>query len=287
MDLADLQPKIFQEFHHILQADRLSHAYLFSGNFASYEMAIFLAQSQFCENLQDSLPCGHCRECRLIAERDFSDVKVIEPQGNVIKTDTIRELLRDFTRSGFEGQSQVFIIRDADKMHVNAANSLLKFIEEPQSSSYMILLTSDESKVLPTIRSRCQIFRFPKNQAYLENLLQEKGLLKSKAGLIAAVADDEASALALADMAKFDDLCRSLEKFIAGLDQAPDQAFLQVMRLASLATDKEEQDLAFNLLLVMLGQRQKLSQVTKVYQARQMWLSNVSFQNVLEYMVLK
>ncbi|WP_165209039.1 DNA polymerase III subunit delta' [Streptococcus tangpeifui] len=287
MTLADLQPKIFQEFHHILKTGRLSHAYLFSGNFGSYEMALFLAQSQFCENLQDSLPCGQCRECRLIAERDFSDVKVIEPQGNVIKTDTIRELLRDFTRSGFEGKSQVFIIRDADKMHINAANSLLKFIEEPQSSSYMILLTSDESKVLPTIKSRCQIFRFPKNQEYLKNRLEQNGLLKAKASLIAAVADDEASALALTEMTKFDDLCRSLEKFIAGLDKDPDQSFLQVTRLASLVTDKAEQDLAFKLLLVMLGRTRQPRQVTKVYQARQMWLSNVSFQNVLEYMVLE
>ena len=57
--------------------------------------------------------------------------------------------------------------------------------------------------------------------------------------------------------------------------------------LASLATDKAEQDLAFNLLLVLLGRKQVPGQVTKVYQARQMWLSNVSFQNVLEYMVLK
>ncbi|EHI74313.1 DNA polymerase III subunit delta' [Streptococcus criceti] len=287
MTLADLQPKIFQEFHQILQRGRLSHAYLFSGNFGSYEMAIFLAQSQFCENLQDNLPCGQCRECHLIAERDFSDVKVIEPQGNVIKTDTIRELLRDFTRSGFEGQSQVFIIRDADKMHINAANSLLKFIEEPQSSSYMILLTSDESRVLPTIKSRCQIFRFPKNQEYLKNLLEQNGLLKAKASLIAAVADDGASALALTEMTKFDDLCRSLEKFIAGLDKDSDQSFLQVTRLASLATDKAEQDLAFKLLLVMLGRTQQPRWVTKVYQARQMWLSNVSFQNVLEYMVLE
>lgn len=167
MDLESLQPHLFEEFNHILRSDRMSHAYLFSGDFASLDFALYLAKSRFCEHFQDGLPCGKCRECVLIAENEFSDVKQIKPTGQVIKTDTIRDLLRDFSRSGFESQSQVFIIQDCDKMHPNAANSLLKFIEEPQSSSYMILLTSDESKVLPTIKSRTQVIRFPKNEALL------------------------------------------------------------------------------------------------------------------------
>ena len=54
----------------------------------------------------------------------------------------------------------MFIIRDADKMHVNAANSLLKFIEEPQSQIYIFLLTADDSRMLPTIKSRAQLFLF-------------------------------------------------------------------------------------------------------------------------------
>ena len=93
---------------------------------------------------ENGLPCGHCRPCRLIAQGDFSDVKLVEPQGQIIKTDTIRQLTREFSQSSFEGQAQVFIIRDADKMHVNAANSLLKFIEEPQSQIYIFLLTADD-----------------------------------------------------------------------------------------------------------------------------------------------
>lgn len=70
-------------------------------------------------------------------------------------------------------------------MHVNAANSLLKFIEEPQSSSYMILLTSDENKVLPTIKSRTQIFRFPKNKPLLIEQAEKAGVLKIQAEILA------------------------------------------------------------------------------------------------------
>ena len=78
----------------------------------------------------------------------------------------------------------MFIIRDADKMHVNAANSLLKFIEEPQSQIYIFLLTADDSRILPTIKSRVQLFYFPKNKAYLEDLLQREGLLLTQAKVL-------------------------------------------------------------------------------------------------------
>ncbi|HHV3400366.1 TPA: DNA polymerase III subunit delta', partial [Streptococcus agalactiae] len=128
--------------------------------------------------------------CRLIANGEFSDVKIIEPQGQLIKIETIKELTKDFSRSGFEGKSQVFIIKYCEKMHVNAANSLLKFIEEPQSSSYVILLTNDENNVLPTIKSRTQVFRFPKQLDMLVHQAEQAGLLKSQASLLAQVADD-------------------------------------------------------------------------------------------------
>ncbi len=77
------------------------------------------------------------------------------------------DLVRNFSQSGFEGSRQVFIVQDADKMHVNAANSLLKVMEEPQSEIYLFLLTSDENLILPTIKSRAQQVHFPKKQAYL------------------------------------------------------------------------------------------------------------------------
>lgn len=73
-------------------------------------------------------------------------------------------------------------------MHVNAANSLLKYIEEPQGQAYMFLLTNDDNKVLPTIKSRTQVFQFPKNEAYLFQLAQERGLLRSQADLVAKLA---------------------------------------------------------------------------------------------------
>lgn len=290
MELEHLQPQLFKEFNQILKSDRMNHAYLFSGDFASFDFALYLAKSRFCENLQDGLPCGECRECQLIAENEFSDVKIVKPSGQVIKTDTIRELIRDFSRSGFEGKSQVFIIQDCEKMHVNAANSLLKFIEEPQSSSYMILLTSDENKVLPTIKSRTQIFRFPKNKPLLIEQAEKAGVLKTQAEILAELAKTPKHLDELMQDKKILDVIQTCERFVTVLFKEKMLAYLETGRLVQVALEKSDQELVFQLLPLFLAkqfnQKESLVYLEKSYKAQQMWKSNVSFQNALEYMVI-
>ena len=268
----------------------MSHAYLFSGDFGSLDMAIWLAQSRFCLTPEDGLPCGHCRPCRLIAQGDFSDVKLVEPQGQIIKTDTIRQLTREFSQPSFEGQAQVFIIRDADKMHVNAANSLLKFIEEPQSQIYIFLLTADDSRMLPTIKSRAQLFYFPKNRVYLEDLLQKEGLLLTQAKVLADFAKDEAQAFELAKDNKVLDLVNTVERFSQSLLSNQDLLYLDVAKLAVQCSEKSEQEMVWAFLTYQLGKDIQNPQARRwldlVYEARKMWLANVSFQNAMEYMVL-
>ena len=290
MELEHLQPQLFKEFNQILKSDRMNHAYLFSGDFASFDFALYLAKSRFCENLQDGLPCGECRECQLIAENEFSDVKIVKPSGQVIKTDTIRELMRDFSHSGFEGKSQVFIIQDCEKMHVNAANSLLKFIEEPQSSSYMILLTSDENKVLPTIKSRTQIFRFPKNKPLLIEQAEKAGVLKTQAEILAELAKTPKHLDELLQDKKILDVIQTCERFVTVLLKEKMLAYLETGRLVQVALEKSDQELVFQLLPLFLAkqfnQKESLVYLEKSYKAQHMWKSNVSFQNALEYMVI-
>lgn len=290
MKLAESQSKLFEEFSQIIRENRLSHAYLFSGDFGSLDMAIWLAQSRFCVTPENSLPCGHCRPCRLIAQGDFSDVKLVEPQGQIIKTDTIRQLTREFSQSSFEGQAQVFIIRDADKMHVNAANSLLKFIEEPQSQIYIFLLTADDSRILPTIKSRAQLFYFPKNRTYLEELLQKEGLLLTQAKVLADFAKDDVQALDLAKDNRILDLINTVERFTQSLLSNQDLLYLDVAKLAVQCSEKSEQEMVWAFLTYQLGKDIQNPQARRwldlVYEARKMWLANVSFQNAMEYMVL-
>ena len=285
------QPDQFDRFVRILEQDQLNHAYLFSGFFGSLEMAHFLAKSLFCTDKVGVLPCEKCRNCKLIEQEEFPDVTLIKPINQVIKTERIRELVGQFSQAGIESQQQVFIIEQAEKMHPNAANSLLKVIEEPQSEVYIFFLTSDEEKILPTIRSRTQIFHFKKQEEKLILFLEQMGLVKKKATLLAQFSQSRAEAEKLANQASFWTLVDESERLLTWLVAKKKESYLQVAKLANLADDKEKQDQVLRILEVLCGQDILQARVRVILQdlleARKMWQANVSFQNAMEYLVLK
>ena len=285
------QPQQFERFVHILEQKQLNHAYLFSGFFGSMEMALFLSKSLFCTEKQGVLPCESCRNCKLIEQDEFPDVTVIRPINQIIKTERIRELVSQFSQSGIENQRQVFIIEQAEKMHVNAANSLLKVIEEPQSEIYIFFLTNDQEQILPTIRSRAQIFQFKKQVANLMVELEKAGLVKNKARLLADFSQSQAEAEKLINQPSFWTLVEESERFYSWSEAGKKEAYLQVAKLASLADDKEKQDQVFRILEVIAGKEILKNSARRILQnlleARKMWKANVSFQNSLEYLVLQ
>ena len=285
------QPLQFERFVHILEQGQLNHAYLFSGNFGSLEMALFLSKSLFCSEKNGIFPCEKCRNCKLIEQEEFPDVTMIKPQNQVIKTERIRELVSQLSQSGIENQRQVFIIEQAEKMHVNAANSLLKVIEEPQSEIYIFFLTNDEDQMLPTIRSRTQIFQFKKQVSTLISQLEEAGLVKNKAKLLAQFSQSQTEADKLVHQAGFWALVDESERLFAWLLAHKKESYLQVAKLTSLADDKEKQDQVIRVLEVLAGQEifnvSARNILQHLIQARKMWRANVSFQNALEYLVLQ
>ena len=272
------QPLQFERFVHILEQGQLNHAYLFSGNFGSLEMALFLSKSLFCSEKTGIFPCEKCRNCKLIEQEEFPDVTIIKPLNQVIKTERIRELVGQFSQSGIENQRQVFIIEQAEKMHVNAANSLLKVIEEPQSEIYIFFLTDDEEQMLPTIRS-------------LMYQLEEAGLVKNKAKLLAQFSQSQAEADKLVHQAGFWTLVDESERLFSWLLAHKKESYLQVAKLTSLADDKEKQDQVLRILEVLAGQEilnvSARNILQNFVQTRKMWRANVSFQNALEYLVLQ
>ena len=285
------QPLQFERFVHILEQGQLNHAYLFSGNFGSLEMALFLSKSLFCSEKTGIFPCEKCRNCKLIEQEEFPDVTIIKPLNQVIKTERIRELVGQFSQSGIENQRQVFIIEQAEKMHMNAANSLLKVIEEPQSEIYIFFLTDDEEQMLPTIRSRTQIFQFKKQVSTLMSQLEEAGLVKNKAKLLAQFSQSQTEADKLVHQASFWTLVDESERLFAWLLAHKKESYLQVAKLTSLADDKEKQDQVLRILEVLAGQEifnvSARNILQHLIQARKMWRANVSFQNTLEYLVLQ
>ena len=285
------QPDQFNRFVRILEQDQLNHAYLFSGFFGSLEMVQFLAKSLFCTDKVGVLPCENCRNCKLIEQEEFPDVTLIKPVNQVIKTERIRELVGQFSQTGIESQQQVFIIEQAEKMHPNAANSLLKVIEEPQSEVYIFFLTSDEEKILPTIRSRTQIFNFKKQEEKLIHQLEQAGLVKKKATLLAQFCQSRAEAEKLVNQASFWTLVDESERLLTWLVAKKKESYLQVAKLSSLADDKEKQDQVLRILEVLCGQDLLQARIRQILQdlleARKMWQANVSFQNAMEYLFLK
>ena len=290
-ELKDCQPQQYERFVRILEQNQLNHAYLFSGYFGSLEMALFLAKSLFCTDKQDVLPCESCRSCKLIDQEEYPDVTIVRPINQIIKTERIRELVGQFSQSGIESQRQVFIIEQADKMHLNAANSLLKVIEEPQSEVYIFFLTNVEDKILPTIQSRTQIFQFKKQEANLIFQLEKLGLVKKKARLLAQFSQSQIEAEKLLNQATFWTLVEESERLFSDILSKKRESYLQVAKLASLADDKEKQDQVLRILEVLAGQEILQTGAQRILEnlveARKMWKANVSFQNVMDYLVLQ
>lgn len=290
-ELKDCQPQQYERFVRILEQNQLNHAYLFSGYFGSLEMALFLAKSLFCTDKQGVLPCESCRSCKLIDQEEYPDVTIVRPINQIIKTERIRELVGQFSQSGIESQRQVFIIEQADKMHLNAANSLLKVIEEPQSEVYIFFLTNDEDKILPTIRSRTQIFQFKKQEANLIFQLEKLGLVKKKARLLAQFSQSQIEAEKLLNQATFWTLVEESERLFSDILSRRRESYLQVAKLASLADDKEKQDQVLRILEVLAGQEILQTGAQRILEnlveVRKMWKANVSFQNAMDYLVLQ
>ena len=166
-----------------LRQRRQSHAYLLCGPPHVGKMALAINLSQAVNCLEGpGVPCGSCTQCTRIAAGHHSDISILAPgQGEegrspktVIGIDAIKEVIHRVSLNPFEGPSSVVIINGAESMSDEAANALLKTLEEPPPNAMFLLLTADEGAVLPTVRSRCQsmnLMTLPKDQM-VERLIE-------------------------------------------------------------------------------------------------------------------
>jgi DNA polymerase-3 subunit delta' len=140
-----------------IKTSKISHAYLFAGprHVGKMTVAMNLAQALNC--LGEDKPCGSCASCQRIAEGKHADIQIVGTNGRTeISIDQIREMEHSATLRPFEGLNRVFIIDCAESLSIEAANCLLKTLEEPPPQVQIILLSANERMLLPTIRSRCQ-----------------------------------------------------------------------------------------------------------------------------------
>jgi len=143
-----------------VKTGQLSHAYLFVGppHVGKMTLALNLAQAVNCHDGQDA-PCGECAACTRIARGKHADVQVVAPTSDGKRDtgiDQIRQLQESASLPPYEGKCKVFIFDRADTLSNEAANCLLKTLEEPSPRVLMVLLSAREKDLLPTIVSRCQ-----------------------------------------------------------------------------------------------------------------------------------
>lgn len=171
-----------------LQKKKIPNSMLFCGpeGVGKEEMAFVLAKAINCERKRDDA-CETCVSCRGINARNFPDVMLIQPEGNVIKIEQMRTLRKIAYLKPMVGKKRVFIVTEAEKMTEEAANSLLKVLEEPPLFSYVILVTHNPFLIMSTIKSRCQILNFPPvSRENIRKVLMEKGYEEEKARVISS-----------------------------------------------------------------------------------------------------
>lgn len=177
-----------------LRHGRIRHAYLFTGpqGLGRRTLALKLAQGINCQQPRSpGMPCGVCRSCRLIERMEHPDLTIIQADriGGNLKVDQIRELQHRLSLSPYESKYRVALLLRFEEANPNAANALLKTLEEPPPHVIMMLTSQDAQGLLPTIVSRCDLIRLrslPVN-TLAKGLETRLGLPADKANLLAHI----------------------------------------------------------------------------------------------------
>jgi DNA polymerase-3 subunit delta' len=164
----------------LLKNDRINSTLIFAGpdGVGKRQFALAYAKAANCQKAPAGAyapdGCDNCSVCRRIDSGNYGDVTVIRPDGQFIKIGQTREIAEEVYFRPREGRQRFFIINEADRLREEAANSLLKTLEEPPSTSTIILLTARPDALLLTVRSRAQRLNFaPLSVAEMEKYLTE------------------------------------------------------------------------------------------------------------------
>lgn len=176
----------------LLDSQRIAHSYIFLGPDQQKKIwiAMSMAKALFCEQ-PGSVFCDQCAMCRKVENHNHPDVFWVRPAGKmrVIKMGMVRRLQSDLSLKSYEGGRKIAFILDAESMREDAANAMLKTIEEPVDNTIIVLIANDIERILPTIVSRCQQYYFPlsANEQIYSYLVNQHACDPAKAQVVTAL----------------------------------------------------------------------------------------------------
>ena len=168
MHVEDIIKYILNSFHE----KKNSHAFLISTNNIeqAYNDVISVVKKINCKN--DGIENCECNICRTIDSGNNPDLIVISPDGKEIKKEQMMNVVHMFSTKPLINKYSVYIVNNADRMNDSAANKILKFLEEPEGNILGFFITDNIQGVLPTIRSRCELYSFKYGTDNLLSLLE-------------------------------------------------------------------------------------------------------------------
>jgi DNA polymerase-3 subunit delta' len=177
--LEKYQPFVYNTFFNAIKNSRVAQAYLIKGNEAApvLECAKFLSKSLICDS-EHEFACDSCLSCIRFEEGNYSDFKLLDANKQSIKVKDIEELQEFLSSSSLETKKKkIYIINLLENCNKETVNALLKTLEEPFPNTYAFITTQNESKILQTIISRCQVLNLlPNDKSYLIDELKVKGV---------------------------------------------------------------------------------------------------------------
>jgi len=183
------QQHVVQTLVNAVNANTISHAYLFTGPRGSGKTSIarIFAKAINCENTKNAEPCNVCSSCTEIMGSGAIDLVEVDAASHT-GVDEVRELISGIQFSPAKSKYKIFIIDECHQLSKSAANALLKTLEEPPAHAIFMLATTEAHKMIPTIISRCQRFDFKRLQVAeiiqkLEFILKKEGIKADPAAL--------------------------------------------------------------------------------------------------------
>lgn len=164
-DISLAKKKFVDYINHIVLNNKISHTYLIEIDNYDYDMEyVFLFIKMILTNSTlDEVLNKNDSICQLIDDNNYPDLRIIEPDGSFIKKNQLLDLQKDFSNTSLLDGKRIYIIKEADKLNVSSANTMLKFLEEPSDNIIALLLTTNRYLILDTILSRCQILNLKDN----------------------------------------------------------------------------------------------------------------------------